>query len=736
MPKHASRTLVAVLVAVCAIFGLVAATARESAHGAPLVTPSCQLANGSGQIKHVIYLQFDNTHYRRDNPNVASDLEQMPHLLNFLQTNGTLFTNDHTILISHTAGGILSSLTGLYPDRGGQTVSNSYGFFKPDGTVGFSSSFKYWTDQVDAVLDPLPNMITDGQKTTPAPWVPFTRDGCDVGGVGTANIELENTSTNATGDMTRVFGAGSPEWLEAQANPQLAQTDFVGIAVHCSQSSSSVCAGDANAKPDPLPDEPGGYSGFNALYGAKYVDPAITGGHPCVNSTDGTAITDPKGNCGFPGFDGMLATNTLGYVEQMQENGVPVTYGYISDAHDVHVPNTGSDSFVSTAAGPGQFEYEQQLKAYDTAFQNFFTNLAAHGIDRSNSLFVITVDEGDHFAGGIGTPDPAHPDSLAYTHANCAANAQGVLACPSNQIGEVNANLQPLTGRTDFSVHSDDAPTFYLNGNPAPGSSPVRSLEHQLAGMKLSDPYVNNGQRVPIAVNFADPVEESTLHMVNNDPNRTPSFTMFGNDDIFFTAGSSGPSCGSNPCVSPSFAWNHGDIQQEIGNTWVGMVGPGVAPNGVDSTTWTDHTNLRPTIMSLTGLKDDYTEDGVVLTQAMTPAATPPVLDAQRAVAQRLGQLYEQINAPFGQFGNDTLTASTHGIESNIRFDSAYQNIEGSIRLLSGQRNALAGQIHNALQGAEFGGTPINSGQAAIWEVQGQTLLALARALAFTSGLG
>jgi hypothetical protein len=536
--------------------------------------------------------------------------------------------------------------------------------------------------------------------------------------------------------MTRVFGAGSPEWLEAQANPQLAQTDFVGIAVHCSQSSSSVCAGDANAKPDPLPDEPGGYTGFNALYGAKYVDPAITGGHPCVNSTDGAAITDPKGNCGFPGFDGMLATNTLGYVAQMQENGVPVTYGYISDAHDIHVPNTGSDSFVSTAAGPGQFEYEQQLKADDTAFQNFFTNLAAHGIDKSNSLFIITVDEGDHFAGGIGAPDAAHPGSLAYTHANCAANAQGVLACPSNQIGEVNANLQPLTGRTDFAVHSDDAPTFYLNGNPAPGSTPVRSLEHQLAGMKLSDPYVNNGQKVPIAVNFADPVEESTLHMVNNDPNRTPSFTMFGNDDVFFTAGASGPSCGSNPCVSPSFAWNHGDIQEEIGNTWVGMVGPGVAPNGVDSTTWTDHTNLRPTIMALTGLKDDYTEDGVVLTQAMTPVATPPVLDAQRAVAQRLGQLYEQINAPFGQFGNDTLTASTHGIESNIRFDSAYQNVEGSIRLLTGQRNALAGQIHNALQGAEFGGTPINPGQAAIWEVQGQTLLAFARALAFTSGLG
>jgi len=38
---------------------------------------------------------------------------------------------------------------------------------------------------VDAVNDPLTNMITDGQKNTPAPWVPFTRAGCNVGGVGT-----------------------------------------------------------------------------------------------------------------------------------------------------------------------------------------------------------------------------------------------------------------------------------------------------------------------------------------------------------------------------------------------------------------------------------------------------------------------------------------------------------------------------------------------------------------------
>ena len=72
--------------------------------------PECQLGD-KGKIQHVIYLQFDNVHFLRDNPNVPSDLEQMPHLSDFLKDNGTFDTNDHTILISHTGGGILSSLT-------------------------------------------------------------------------------------------------------------------------------------------------------------------------------------------------------------------------------------------------------------------------------------------------------------------------------------------------------------------------------------------------------------------------------------------------------------------------------------------------------------------------------------------------------------------------------------------------------------------------------------------------
>ena len=90
---------------------------------------------------------------------------------------------------------------------------------------------------------------------------------------------------------------------------------------------------------------------------------------------------------------------------------------------------------------------------------------------------------------------------------------------------------------------------------------------------------------MPLAQRLADPVEESTLHMVNADPKRTPTFTLFGDADFFFQASNSA-TCGSPTqtlCVDPKFAWNHGDFQDEIANTWLGMVGPGVQNDGVDS---------------------------------------------------------------------------------------------------------------------------------------------------------
>ena len=138
-------------------------TASQSASAA------CQLNSPGGQIKHVVYISFDNVHLRRDNPNIPSDLEQMPNLLNFIQNNGTISGNHHTPLISHTATDFLTTLTGLYGERMGVPVSNSYGFFKPDGSV--ASRVRSCTGPRSAP-DGKPLMVNELGKTTPAPWVP------------------------------------------------------------------------------------------------------------------------------------------------------------------------------------------------------------------------------------------------------------------------------------------------------------------------------------------------------------------------------------------------------------------------------------------------------------------------------------------------------------------------------------------------------------------------------------
>src|ERR1700722_1748233 len=226
--------------------------APATAHGlARASTSACHLANG---IKHVVEIGFDNIHYYRDNPNVPSDLEMMPNLLHFIEGKGTLLTNNHTPLIAHTADDLLTSVTGLYGDRAGMPISNDYQTYNPDGTTDKAGSFAYWTDPVfdttsppatghdtnpRLVYSPAPPATTSPaprpDKVTPAPWVPFTRAGCDVGEVATVNQELENTAV----DIPKVFGANSPEDQQLAADPDSFKdpetADYVGIAVHCAQ---------------------------------------------------------------------------------------------------------------------------------------------------------------------------------------------------------------------------------------------------------------------------------------------------------------------------------------------------------------------------------------------------------------------------------------------------------------------------------------------------------------------
>jgi hypothetical protein len=55
--------------------------------------------------------------------------------------------------------------------------------------------------------------------------------------------------------------------------------------------------------------------------------------------------------------------------------------------------------------------------------------------------------------------------------------------------------------------------------------------------------------------------------------------------------------------------------------------------------------NIRPTILSLIGRKDDYAHDGCVLFEALDDEAVPNSLRQQQDTLSALAEAYKQINA-------------------------------------------------------------------------------------------
>jgi hypothetical protein len=761
-----------------------AAAAQSAGAQAPAVTGAaaagsssgCHLGNG---VKHVVELTFDNVHFFRDNPNVPSDLEMMPSLLHFIEGSGTMMSNNHTPLIAHTADDILTTQTGLYGDRQGMPVSNGYRTFNPDGTTDPAGSFAYWTDPVfDTAPTPTPGHDTHPSMVyapappatahpapapdtiAPAPWVPFTRAGCDVGNVAAANTVLENTAV----DIPKVFGPNSPEAQQLAADsdrfkdPEVA--DYVGVAVHCAQG-SGLCANAEGVKfgqttPSPtasadlLPDEPGGYSGFQGLFGHRYVAPQIGAGTPNVMH-DGFQVTNAAGNLvdlngnqingafltnfpGFPGFSTINASQTLAYVADMQEAGVPVTAGYISDIHgNEHIPGLTACVGAPPALGPGSACYIAQAQYYNQAFGTFFQRLAADGITPANTLFIVSADEGDHVAGAnvdrAIQPTPATCDGATVSGTTVTPHV--LCTYPPGTFGELAGNLTGLlatqkNNTTPFTLENDSAPEFYVTGNPGPNTDVARTLERDTGRLTAANPYTGTTQ--PITNYLADPTEEAILHMVNADPARTPTFAMFARPDYFLSAGA--PNCNLSCVVqNTGFAYNHGDYAAEINTNWLGLAGPGVRNLGLDGTaanagpnsagpdsgqvtvpgsgttgTWLDETDIRPTLIYLTGLTDDYAQDGRVITQILTnpnQALSAPGLTS-------LGDCYKQLNSSVGQFGTATLQAATTAIESDTPGDQAYKKTDQALSSLEAGRDGLAGHIKAELNAAAFSGTPVN----------------------------
>jgi len=323
-----------------------------------------------------------------------------------------------------------------------------------------------------------------------------------------------------------------------------------------------------------------------------------------------------------------------------------------------------------------------------------------------------------------------------YIHSPSASTATS-----SANIGEINVNLSKLlatekNNTTPFSVHSDLPPTFYLNGNPAQTASVTRQLERDVAGLTTYNYF--KGVTETTVDYLADQAGMSMLHMMTADTQRNPTFVAFQKGDYY------GYASGATKCtqvnftdcvqVEPGNAWNHGGYQPEITTIWMGLVGPGVKAGVTDSSTWSDHTDVRPTMMSLLGLVDDYQHDGRVLVEVLNDGVVPASVGATGSASRNafvsLAQAYKQINASVGSLGLKTLQASTVALTGNDPGDVTYTSCTAQINSWVETRNTLAKQMIALLEGAVINGAPVDPTLANGLITQANSLIANATCLA------
>jgi hypothetical protein len=315
----------------------------------------------------------------------------------------------------------------------------------------------------------------------------------------------------------------------------------------------------------------------------------------------------------------------------------------------------------------------------------------------------------------------------------CTYPANPVTGAPG--VGELDLFLNNVLAAagdtTPFSIHFDDSATTYVPGAPSPSDSTVRQLERTMASLSVVNPHtglpeslIGNGLGPALQGAIVDPIAQKLIHMNTvADPAREPTFTLFGNPNFFFETSTTNPS--TTASVGTGFAWNHGDIQPEIARTFIGIVGPGVKNLGVTEPRdfFTDHVDLRPTMMFLSGLTDDYQHDGRVILELLDRNILPSSLHAHSDTLLQLGQIYKQINAPFGGLVESALKVSTYAIQSDSAGDRVYNNLENQIASWTAERNALTAQIKSMLEAAEFSGGSIDERQAFRLIVEGQGLL-------------
>ena len=307
--------LLAVLVAACAAAALATGALSNGSTTAAASGP-CQLGTKAGQVKHVIYLQFDNTHYRRDRaerrvgpradaapPELPQGqrhaADQRPHDPDLAHGRRDPGVADRPLPRSQRADRV--EQLRLLQERRHAAVHLVVQVLDRHGRRHERHAAEH-----DHRRRPDHTRPVGAPTRAPAATSAASRR---------ANIELENNSTTALGrhdaGLRRRLGR-----VERGREPGDAgrsrSTDFVGIAVHCAQGDALCDEQRRSAKPDDSTTIPGSTTATRRSSARSTSTRRSPAGSRASRRPTAPTITDPAGNCGFPGFDGMLAKNTLG----------------------------------------------------------------------------------------------------------------------------------------------------------------------------------------------------------------------------------------------------------------------------------------------------------------------------------------------------------------------------------------------------------------------------------------
>ena len=200
------------------------------------------------------------------------------------------------------------------------------------------------------------------------------------------------------------------------------------------------------------------------------------------NQINGAFLTNHPG---FPGFGSINAAQTLAYVADMQESGVPVTYG-------VHLRHPRQRAHPRRHRVQRRSGRPRKRQSRATSPRPSTTTRPSRP---SSSAWPPTASPRQHrvrLQRRRGRPrgrrqrragHPAHTRQLRRRDGDAARRSPRV-ACtyPAGSFGELDGNIHGLLATekgntTPFSLEADTAPEFYVTGNPVADAphGPARS---------------------------------------------------------------------------------------------------------------------------------------------------------------------------------------------------------------------------------------------------------------------